>query len=45
MDLAFMYAEKKAVMLESDYPYQAKQKHCRYHANKGKVLVKSFQDV
>ena len=45
MDQGFQYAMANPLMLESAYPYTAKDGTCKYDASKGYGKVKSFQDV
>jgi len=45
MDYAFQYIETNPLMLESDYPYTARNGHCTYVASKGQGNVKGFKDV
>ena len=45
MDSAFKYAQSKGIELESDYPYEARDRICRAKAALGQVRVKSFTDV
>jgi len=42
MDYAFEYIETAPLMLESDYPYQARQSSCKYVSSKGVGEVKSY---
>jgi C1A family cysteine protease len=45
MDNAFKYWEDYGAMLESDYPYKAKDGDCAYNAALGKVNTNSYVDV
>ena len=45
MDFGFLYAMEYAVMLEADYPYEAKEGECRYVASKGKAKLTDSHDV
>lgn len=42
MDWAFEYIESAPLMLESDYPYVARKKTCKYVSSKGVGQVKSY---
>jgi len=45
MDYAFTYIESNPLMLESDYPYTAREGTCKYDEAKGLGKVKGFKDV
>ena len=45
MDYAFQYIESAPLMLESDYPYTAREGTCKYDESKGIGKVKGFKDV
>merc|ERR1719199_431165 len=47
MDLAFRYAESYPLETEADYPYKASTGifACKYDKSKGKVQVKTYNDV
>ena len=47
MDLAFRYAESNPLETEGDYPYVAHTGifACKYSKSKGKVQVKTYNDV
>jgi len=45
MDLAFMYTESSALEEESNYPYEAEQKACRYVKSLGVASATSYEDV
>jgi len=45
MDTAFQYIETNPLMLESDYPYTARDGTCKYQKAKGVGKVKSYKDV
>jgi len=45
MDWAFEYIESNPLMLESAYPYKARDGHCKYNEAEAVGQVKSYKDV
>jgi xylem cysteine proteinase len=45
MDYAFQYIESNPLMLESDYPYTARDGSCQYEKSSGHGKVAAFTDV